>query len=189
MSATALATSRPLPVEEPRRRLRPVTEPAPRRRPKLLYGIVAVAGAVLIGAIQMGLSILTTQTSYEISSLRSEQRAVAIDQQVLEESVAGLSSPQYLAANAAALGMVTGQAPNYLRLSDNSVTGNGAAGAGSSVNALGPHSVTNALIANVPLVTDPSTSLGAGQTADDELLADNPTPPAITDGLPTPDTH
>ena len=37
---------------------------------------------------------------------------------MLYDDVAGLSSPQYLAANASALGMVINESPNYLRLSD-----------------------------------------------------------------------
>jgi hypothetical protein len=54
--------------------LRALERPLPRRRPRLLYGIIAVAGAVLIAAAQMGLSILTTQSSYELSALSSQQR-------------------------------------------------------------------------------------------------------------------
>jgi hypothetical protein len=52
----------------------------------------------------MGLSILTTQSSYELSALSSQQRGLDYQKQMLTDSLAGLSSPQYLAANAAALG-------------------------------------------------------------------------------------
>jgi len=89
--------------------------------------------------------------------------------------------------------MVTGQAPTYLRLSDNAIIGTAAGTNGASaVNALSQAAVANALVADVPLVNDPSASLGAGATVADEAIAaaaDTATPPAIADGLPTPSTH
>ncbi|PZU48283.1 MAG: hypothetical protein DI566_03330 [Microbacterium sp.] len=180
---------------DPGRRLTALERPERRRRPRLVYGIVAVAGAALIGAAQMGLSILTTQSSYELSALTSQQRSLDYEKRMLTDAIAGLSSPQYLAANAAALGMVTGQAPTFLRLSDAAVIGTAAGTNGASaINALSQAAVANALVADVPLVNDPSASLGGGATAADEAIAaqaaaDQPTPPAIADGLPTPATH
>ena len=89
----------------PARRLRAVDALAPRRkRPRLAYAIVAVAGAIAIGTAQMALSIGTTQASYEIAQLNSQVRDLTYQKQALYDDVAGLSSPQYLAANAAALG-------------------------------------------------------------------------------------
>lgn len=177
----------------PGRRLRALERPLPRRRPRLLYGIVAVVGAVLIGAAQMGLSILTTQTSYQLTDLSQQQRTLDFQKQALTDSIAGLSSPQYLAANAAALGMITGQAPTYLRLSDNAIIGTAAGEGGvSAINALTQAAVSNALVAGKPLVSDPSSSLGGGASAADTAIAgavDTSTPPAIADGLPTPATH
>lgn len=190
-AASTAPQPRIAPRESPQRRLRAVEQPLPARRPRLLYGLIAVGGALAIGAAQMGLSILTTQTSYELKALTSQQREVVWEKQMLQDKVAGLSSPQYLAANAAALGMVTGQAPNYLRLSDGAVVGTGTAASGtSSVNALKKAAVTNSLVSGVPLVTDPDASLGAGVTADAPIvLIDPATPPAIAEGLPTPTTH
>lgn len=191
MSADLLAVAFPAPVREPARRLRAVQAPQPARRPRLLYGVVAVTGAVLIGAAQMGLSILTTQTSYDIAALTQEERALGWQKQMLTDEVAGLSSPQYLAANASALGMVVGQTPSYLRLSDRAIIGDGSGGVGaSSVDALAKAAVPNALVGGVPLVTDPASSLSSGATVDAAVLtADTSTPPAIADGLPTPATH
>lgn len=176
--------------DDSQRRLRLVTEPAPRRRPRLLYGVVAVAGAVAIGAAQMGLSILTTQSSFEIAALSQQQRELTWQKQILQDDVAGLSSPQYLAANAAALGMVITESPAYLRLSDGSMHGSGeATGGASSIDALARAAVGNSLITGVPLVTDPAASLETGASVD-ELVQVNPaTPPPIADGLPAPTTH
>lgn len=179
-------------TDAPRRRLRVLDVPARRRRPKLFYGIVAVLGAFLIGAAQMSLSIMTTQGTYEIAALTKEQRDLTYEKQILYDDVAGLSSPQYLAANAAALGMVINEAPSYLRLSDGAILGPSEVAMGtSSVDAIGRGSVPNALIANTPLVTVPDATIDGlpVQVAETPDGGVGNTPPPLTDGLPTPSTH
>ena len=177
----------------PERRLRVVAEPSRRRRPKLIYGIVALAGALTIGTAQMALSILTTQSSYELSSLAQEARQLTFQKQILYDDVAGLSSPQYLAANASALGMVIEEAPSYLRLSDGALLGAGQAALGaSSVDAIGRAAVPNELITDTPLVTAPDATIEGAPVEADVVVTDGGvanTPPPITDGLPTPTTH
>lgn len=195
MSATATAraaTPAPRRSEGPGRALRAVEAPARRRRPRLLYGVVAVLGAVTIGAAQMTLSILTTQTSYELSTLTSQQRDLTYQKQMLYDDVAGLSSPQYLAANASALGMVIDESPSYLRLSDGKLLGTGDMSLGaSSVDAIGRGVVANSLITDTPLVTDPDATIEGVPVKTTVVGADGVanTPPPITDGLPTPSTH
>ncbi|MGZ0711054.1 hypothetical protein ACWPKO_22275 (plasmid) [Coraliomargarita sp. W4R53] len=174
----------------PRRGLRVVEAPAPKRRPKLLYGVVAVLGAFVIAGSQMVLSIMTTQTTYELSTLEKTQRSLTYDKQILGDEVAGLSSPQYLAANASALGMVIDESPSYLRLSDGKVLGTEQTSNGStSIDAIGRGVVANALIANTPLVTAPDATIDGAPVAaaDPALVSDTPLP--VTDGLPTPSTH
>lgn len=183
----------PVGADAPGRRLRVVDAPVRHRRPKLLYGVVAVLGAFLIAGAQIALSIMTTQGTYELSTLTAQQRDLTFQKQVLYDQVAGLSSPQYLAANAAALGMVIDESPSYLRLSDGALLGAGEASFGaSSVNALGRGVVPNALITETPLVTDPDATIGgekAPKAAPVEDAGVANTPPPITDGLPTPSTH
>lgn len=194
VSATAAVTApAPRRWDAPLRRLRVVDAPARRRRPKLVYGIVAVIGAISIGAAQMTLSIMTTQSSYELSALAGQQRDLTYQKQILYDDVAGLSSPQYLAANAASLGMVIDESPNYLRLSDGALLGAGDFSYGSSsVDAIGRGAVPNALITDTPLVTDPDATIqGAPVETTDVPVTGGVanTPPPITDGLPTPSTH
>jgi hypothetical protein len=195
---TDLAHALPLrrPTPQPARRLHVVEQPARRRRPKLAYGVISVAGAVAIALAQMGLSILTTQGTYEVAQLTQQQRDLTYEKQMLYDDVAGLSSPQYLAANAAALGMVINESPSYLRLSDGAVIGTGApATDGSAVDAINRGAVQNALIADRPLVTAPDATIqGAPLTATHDTDAaaaetGSATPPPITDGLPTPATR
>lgn len=177
----------------PVRRLQAVEEPARRRQPKLVYGIVALAGALAIGTAQMALSILTTQSSYELSALTQEARQLTWQKQILFDDVAGLSSPQYLAANASALGMVIEEAPSYLRLSDGALLGAGQAAVGaSSIDAIGRSAVPNALITDTPLVTAPDATIEGAPVVAPAVVQDGGvanTPPPMTDGLPTPRTH
>lgn len=192
--ATATTTAHsvaPHRAGDPRGSLRVVEAPVRARRPRLLYGVVAVLGAFLIGAAQMSLSILTTQSSYEVSVLTQQQRQLTYDTQVLSDAIAGLGSPQYLAANAAALGMVIDESPSYLRLSDSALLGAGGAAVGSSsVDAIGRSAVANALISQKPLVTAPDATIdGVPAAPADGTAGISNTPPALTDGLPTPSTH
>jgi hypothetical protein len=195
MSADLLAaldefapSARPTETRAPR--LRPVEQAAARRRPRLAYGIVAVLGAAAIVAAQMVVSILTTQDTYAISTLTAQQRQLTWDRQILYDEVAGLSSPQYLAANASALGMVISEAPTFLRLSDGALVGaSQAAGWQSSIDAVGRGAVANALITQTPLVTDPAATIEGTPVEVTDETGQSVIPPALTDGLPTPTTR
>jgi hypothetical protein len=194
MSALDAATAAlPARRQDPAYRLRVLDEPSRRRRPRLMYGVVALIGALLIGAAQMALSIVTTQGSYELSNLTQQQRELSWQKQILYDEVAGLNSPQYLAANASALGMVIEESPSYLRLSDGALLGPGQAAIGaSSIDAIGRATVPNALITDTPLVTAPDATI-QGEPVQTEIAATDGgvanTPPPLTDGLPTPSTH
>ncbi len=171
------------PARAPQRRLQPVTRPAVRRKPKLAYALIALGGALAIGAAQIALSLAITQDSFTLSKLTSQQRELNLQTHALQEELTGLSSPQVLATGAAGLGMVVAGSPSYLRLSDGAVFG---AGAGadwtSTVDPRGAGAVGNALITAPPAET-PETEDGATDQTTQDL------PPAITDGLPSPTTH
>jgi len=111
------------PERRPERHLEPVTRPRRRRRPRVVYAIIALGGALAIAAGQMALSLATTESSYRLSELTKEQSQLTWEKQELYDDIAGLGSPQYLAANAASLGMVINQSPTYLRLSDGKIIG------------------------------------------------------------------
>lgn len=205
----------PRPTREtgaPRTHLRPVDAPARRRRPQTIYGLTAIIGVVLIVAAQLFFSIASTQTTHRIVDLTEQQRSLTVDAQALFDEVAGLSSPQYLAANATAAGMINAGPPSYLRLSDAALLGTPSDATTSSIDAKGRAAVGNELIKNTPLAADPSSTI-TGQTAPvtapeastegtagtaTELATPESTatqselpqqPPAISEGLPTPETH
>lgn len=190
MSLTAAARAprtveREVPTRAPRRQLQPVTGTPTRRKPKLAYALVALAGAMAIGAAQIGLSLAITQDSFLLASLTSQQHDLDLRTDALKEDLTGLSSPQALATGAASLGMVVAGTPSYLRLSDGAIFGQGTgAGGMSTIDPNGAGAVGNALL-QAPVAettTDEAGDPGAGQTQQ-EL------PPAITDGLPSPTTR
>ncbi|MFV0320490.1 MAG: hypothetical protein ACK5IN_09070 [Microbacterium sp.] len=192
MSA-AIEAFQPLGESAARRRtLRPLAR-ARRRRPRIVYALTALAGALAIAAVQMGLSIATTESTYRVSELTQQQRELTWQKQSLTDAIAGLSSPQYLAANAESLGMVVNESPTYVRLSDGAILGSGtAAGYRSSISALDNSAVPNAIVAQTPLITAPDATIQGVPTAPVESAeadADSTLPPPLTDGLPTPTTR
>lgn len=176
-------TPTPAPIRE--RTLRPLERPQPRRRPKLAFAIIALAGAALIGIAQMALSIATTQDSFVVAELTQQQRELTWQAQAIEESIAGASSPQVLASNADSLGMVVGGSPSYLRLSDGALIGMGtAAGWNSTVNPNGWSAVPNALVSDTPPVAE-----ATAPTGDVQPVVEEPVLPPVAQGLPSPTTR
>lgn len=187
----SIANASLLPFEPAPRRQGPHLEALPtrRRRPRLAYAFVAIAGAALIALAQLGMTILTAQSSYDLAAVEQQQRQLTLDKQELTEGLAGLASPQYLAANASALGMVIDSTPSYLRLSDSAILGSGAAaGDTSTVNVQNGNAAANALIAQTPLVTDDELTI-ADVTPQQEAPATVTEAPPLEGGLPTPQTH
>ncbi|WP_091234640.1 hypothetical protein [Microbacterium sp. 3J1] len=188
LNATARTPQRlpSTPAGEPRRRLQPVTTTPARRKPKLAYALVALGGAMAIGAAQIGLSLAITQDSFVLAGLSAQQHELDLRTDALQEDLTGLSSPQSLATGAAALGMVVAGSPAYLRLSDGAVFGQGEGADGTStIDPNGAGAVSNALLQNAI----------ANGVADEQATTDAVTPPtaelppAITDGLPSPTTR
>ena len=77
-----------------------------RARPRMVYALVAVAGLFVILMAQLLLSIWLSDGAYQISGLQQTQRELSRDQHALAESLKVLQSPQNLAGQATALGMV-----------------------------------------------------------------------------------
>jgi len=191
---TALpAHSAPAPRRAPEpaqpRRLQPAPVPSPRRaKPRLAYAIIAVSAVAAIVVAQLLLSIAVAQGAYEIDTYELRRAELARQQQMLVEDLDRVQSPQYLAMNAEALGMVPNADPVYLRLSDGAVLGEPTAAAGGT--AASGSLVSNALITGVPLVTEQQTGQTPIEGATGDASAAAPvSPPLPSDGLPTPATH
>jgi hypothetical protein len=192
LPAQSAPAPRKSPAPKPERRLRPAPEPGGRAKPRLAYAIIALGGVAVIVVVQLLLSIAVAQGAYEIDSYQVRQATLAREEQKLSEDLDRVESPQFLAANAEALGMVPNANPVYLRLSDSAVLGEPTAAIGGAA-ASGPL-VPNALISGVPLVTEhqPVQTPDGGTPGEAPVAApDAPpvAPPPPTDGLPTPATH
>ncbi len=182
---------RPAPDAAPARtrRLRPVPDAVRRARPRVAYAVVALVSIGVIAMAQLLLSIAVTQGAYELDEQLLRKAELQRERQKLADDLDRLESPQYLAMNAEALGMVPNSDPVYLRLSDGAVLGEptaaaGAAGAATSL-------VPNALIDGVPPITEQAAEETAG-SGDAPAASDGGTPaapPALEGGLPTPATH
>jgi hypothetical protein len=179
-------------------------EPRRRRRakPRLFYAGATVGAVLIIVVTQLLLSISVSQGAYQIGNLQSTHSSLHRSFQAASEAVNTLSSPQNLAANANALGMVSNGTPVYLRLSDGAVLGSPAAasaGAGTVTGASG-NLVPNALLSGVPLVTQQKSAGAAQSSRSGSSAAHAATPqsnapgahagPVALDGaLPSPTTH
>lgn len=194
-SSLARALPTRTPEKAPERRLRPVMQPARRRRPKLAYALIALGGAMAIGAAQMTLSLIITQDSFVLAGLKSQQNELNLQTSAIQDELTGMSSPQMLATKADALGMVVAGSASYLRLSDNAVIGAGE-GAGwlSTVDPKGAGAVHNSLLSSLAAsaAADAPEDAATGDTTGD-AATDTPVtpdlPPPITDGLPSPTTR
>ncbi|MGY4856661.1 hypothetical protein [Cryobacterium sp. AP23] len=181
-----------------------IVAPSKHARPRVVYALSAVAcvGAVVVA--QLLLSVGISQGAYEISALRASQVELGRTADSVSEDLIRVSSPQSLAANAEALGMVSNSTPAYLRLSDGAVLGAPASATGSEVGAASL--VPNSLLAGVPLVTEqaaggtgasvvaaaPTTAAStAAATGTSTATAGAATAAAVavTDGLPSPTTR
>ncbi|MET1052905.1 MAG: hypothetical protein ABWX65_09730 [Mycetocola sp.] len=197
MSATAVASSprrafAPAPRENAPRPVHAVPAAAARRaRPKLAYAVVAVAGVLVMVVVQLLLSVGLSQGAYEISSLQTRETTLGWQKQAVAGDLLEVSSPQYIAANAQALGMIINGTPAYLRLSDGAVIGVPAAATTETDIPVGAATlVPNAKIDGVALVTVPGASVdqdaaNSGVAAGEEPVA----PLSLDDGIPAPQTR
>ena len=188
-AATALLPEPIAPAPREPRRLKPVSAPARRSKPKLAYALIALGGAAAIGIAQIGLSLAITHDSFVLADLTSQHRELNLQASALEDELAGTSSPQSLAVKAAELGMVVAGSASYLRLSDSAVLGaNTGADGKSTIDPNGTGAVHNALLNQNALTTAAEDDAGASAGGTAETV-DPDLPPPITDGLPSPTTR
>lgn len=197
MSAVG-AVARPLrqPIQQPHRHLEVVPTRAQRRaRPRLLPALITIGGIGVILLAQLLLSIVIADGAYQISGLQSAKHDAVLQQHALSEQLDLLASPQHLAANAEALGMVASGNAVYLDATTGAVTGNGSAVGGSMLGA--GDQVGNVLLAGTSLVTPSTTGSGVtttNSTGDSQTSTDTGTggagqAPQTPGLLPSPTTH
>lgn len=85
--------------------------------------MILVAGFVVVSILHLLLTILTSQSVYELADLKREKRDLDTTSQILSEEVSSLASNQNLLNAASRLGMVPNSNPVFLRLTDQAVLG------------------------------------------------------------------
>jgi hypothetical protein len=161
----------------------------------MLPALITISGIGVILLAQLLLSIVIANGAYQISSLQSAKHASVLQQHALSEKLDLLASPQHLAANAEALGMVASGNAVYLDAKTGAVSGNGTAAGGSLLG--NGDQVGNALLAGSSLVTadaagtgtttqDPS---GESQSPIDAGMGGAGQAPQTPGLLPSPNTH
>lgn len=139
-----------------------------RARPRIAYAIVAVAALGLLLLAQLGISMVLSQGAYTLDSLSTEQTKLSRTQQSLSEQLRVLDSPQNLARNAQALGMIANSTPVYLDPKTGVVYGTPTPAAVDSAMTNTENQVPNSLLDDVPLAAqqgDTATSKENGSTA------------------------
>ena len=85
--------------------------------------MILVTGFVAVSILHLLLTILTSQSVYELADLKREKRELDTTSQILSEEVSSLASNQNLLNTASRLGMVPNTNPVFLRLTDQAVLG------------------------------------------------------------------
>ena len=185
------------PDATPRRHLEVAPTRAQRRaRPRLLPALVTIGGIGVILLAQLMLSIVLADGAYQISHLQTQKHDAELQQHALSETLDLYNSPQHLAANAEALGMVASGNAVYLDVKTGAVTGTGTAAGGSL---LGGSQVSNVLLDGSMIVTPQATSTTTTTTTTDSSGAPQAPTDTGTGGagqapqtpglLPSPTTH
>jgi len=174
------------PAVVPSRALRPARRDRPelvevtpskaqrRARPRIAYAIVAVAALGILLLAQLGISMVLSQGAYTLNSLSAEQTNLSRTQQSLSEDLRVLDSPQNLARNAQALGMIANSTPVYLDPKTGRVYGTPTPAVADQATAATSNQVPNSLLDDVPLAAeqgDTSTSKESGSTTGSDATA------------------
>ncbi|PZF56450.1 hypothetical protein DEJ23_09745 [Curtobacterium sp. MCSS17_008] len=128
-----------------------------RARPRIAYAVVAVVALGVLLLAQLGISMVLSQGAYTLDSLSAEQTKLSRTQQSLSEELRVLDSPQNLARNAQALGMIANSTPVYLDPQTGRVYGTPTPAAPDEATASGDNQVPNALLDRVPLAEQQGT--------------------------------
>ncbi|MCC8909486.1 hypothetical protein [Curtobacterium sp. GD1] len=174
---TAVVPSRaPRPTRQNRPELVEVTPTKAQRRarPRIAYAVVAVAALGILLLAQLGISMVLSQGAYTLNSLSAEQTNLSRTQQSLSEELRVLDSPQNLARNAQALGMIANSTPVYLDPKTGRVYGTPTPAVADQATAATSNQVPNSLLDEVPLAAkqgDTSTSKESGPTAGSDAAA------------------
>lgn len=169
-------------------------------RPRVFYATVTVGVIMAIIVSQIVVSVLVSSGAYEVSSLQEEHKDLSRNYASVSQALAQVSSAQHVAAMAEGLGMVSSNAPAYLKLSTNQVLGQPRAASGSGALMTGSNAslVQNILLTDIPAGAVPAAaaaaraagkSLATGVAAQSAAGTALTLPGASSQTIPTPQTR
>lgn len=152
----------------------------PAAKSRATLPIIATAAVIVVIIMQLLMSVALADGAYETERLQTAQVQVQRDLTSVSGDLVRVQSPQYLANNATALGMISNANVVYLRLSDGAVFGVPTPADGRT---LAGSNVANSLLKGVPLVTESkaapagvgSADAGAAQTGRTQGTQGTPT--------------
>jgi hypothetical protein len=137
-----------------------------RARPRIAYAIVGVAALGTLLLAQLGISMVLSQGAYTLDELSAEQTSLSRTQQSLSEELRVLDSPQNLARNAQALGMIANSTPVYLDPKTGRVYGTPTPAVADPATASTENQVPNSLLSEVPLAAKQGDTATSEQNGD-----------------------
>jgi hypothetical protein len=161
-------------------------------RPRVVYALVATAALFVLLLTQLGVSIAVSQGAYQVSALQNTQIELGRAQQKYGEKLQVLSSPQNIANNATALGMVRNQDPVYLDLSTEKVYGTPTPATGTAASS--HNLIANSLLTGTKVVTEKapagkSTAAASGSAGAAATKQATAKVPSTTNQLAAPQTR
>lgn len=141
----------------------------PQSKNRSTLPMIATGAVVLVVLIQLFISVALANGAYEVESLEHTRAQEVRNQNAVSEDLVRVQSPQYIASNAQALGMVSNSNTVYLRLSDGAVLGSPSPANGST---LAGANVPNSLLTGVPLVTQIAAQQAAAERQSASASAD-----------------
>jgi hypothetical protein len=147
-----------------------------RARPRVLAAFVAVASLGILLLAQLGISMVLSKGAYQLDALQTTQTELGRSQQQLDENLSVLRSPQNLARNAQALGMIANSTPVYLDPKTGVVHGTPTPAA-----ATDPAAATTSILVPNALLSGTSVVTKHGDTA---TSAEQPSAPAAAPSAP-----
>ncbi len=149
----------PDPISSPSRLLRAL--PRPTHRATL--PVLATVAVVVVVVLQLLISVALAGGAYQVEGLQAQKDAALRSQTAAAQALVSVQSPQYLAKQAATLGMVSNSNAVFLRLSDGAVLGVPHPAKGTT---LATDNVPNALTdAPTPQVQTPAAAVPTQTTA------------------------
>lgn len=159
-------------VETPKRWLQAL----PKTRSRSSLPMIATISVVVVVVAQLLLGVALANGAYQVEALQTTKANAVREQTAATQDLVRVQSPQYLANNASALGMVANSNTVYLRLSDGAVLGAPSPATGRT---LAGANVSNSLLDGVPMVTQVATQQAAAVQNTAKVTADASAIPGV----------